>query len=161
MHFHLELVISTRDRYKVFCVSIMFMSEGEWVSRTSEYVKHLQEVGVPLQRIEKTRINTNTLVKMGLDDTLSSHFHHEARNAFGPLTIDVPGVEFDSADFKRLRQRLLNVKNATEWFKEDGPLSRQEIVDFLDEAEKQGEWDIPTARRVRQMVQPLFDKFPK
>lgn len=98
---------------------------------------------------------------MGLGDTLSDHFHHEAKNAFSPFTIEDVDVEFNQADFDRLRQRLLNVRKSTEWFKEEGPLSKQEISDFLDKAEKQGEWNIPTARRVRQMAQPLFDKFPK
>ena len=139
----------------------MFMSEGEWLSRTPEYVKHLRKVGVPPEKIEKTRVNTNTLVKMGVGDTFSDHFHHEARNAFNPFTIEGVDVEFDSADFNRLRLRLLKVRNATEWFKEEGPLSKQEILDFLDETEKQGEWDIPTARRVKQLAQPLFDRFPK
>ena len=124
-------------------------------------MKHLQEVGVPPEKIERTRINTNKLVGMGVDDTFSDHFHHEARNALGPFTIEGVDVEFDSADFDRLRQRLLKVRNAMEWFKEEGPLSKQEISEFLDRAEEQGEWDIPTARRIKQIAQPLFDKFKK
>lgn len=137
------------------------MSEGEWLSRTPQYVKHLQEVGVPPEKIGRIRINTNKIVEMGLGDTLSDHFHHEAKNAFSPFTIEGVEVEFGQADFNRLRQRLLKVRNATEWFKEEGPLSKQEILDFLDEAERQGEWDIPTAQSVRRLAQPLFDKFPK
>lgn len=137
------------------------MPEEEWLSRTPKYVEHLKEVGVPPENIERNRINTNKIVEMGLGDTLSDHFHHEARNAFSPFTIEGVDVEFNQVDFDRLRQRLLNVRKATEWFKDEGPLSKQQIADFLDEAEKQGEWDIPTARRVRQMAQPLFDKFSK
>lgn len=140
---------------------MIFMSEGEWLSRTPKYVEHLKEVGVPPENIEKNRINTNKMVEGGLDDTLSGHFHHEARNALAPFTIEGVDVEFSQADFDRLRQRLLNVRNATEWFKEEGPLSKQEIADFLDKAEQEGEWDIPTARRIKQMAKSLFGKFSK
>lgn len=131
------------------------------MSRTPEFVKHLKDSGTTPQEIERMRGNVNKMVGIGMGDTLSDHFHHEARNAFAPFTIEGVDVEFNQADFDGLRQRLLNVRNATGWFKEEGPLSKQEITDFLDKVEQQGEWDIPIARRIKQMAQPLFDKFPK
>lgn len=126
-------------------------------TRTDAYWDTLRSKGKSEEEIAWTRerLANSPLVS---NDSTSSFFVHEARNALGGLlSLNEAGVGITAEDIAKERERLLAVRDKLDWHTNQGPISKGDIIKFLDKASKT-EWNLRAVRGLKKQFQKLEKK---
>ena len=120
---------------------------------TQQYYDQLRTNGFPEEKIEGIRKRARQN-----NPTLTSYFVHEARNALGIFKMyQEANLPIDAKMFEESRNRLVHVREAFDWHKHEGKLSKPQISAFLDETDKEGSWDLEKVKHIQDRFDELVN----